>query len=92
MKKWLLREQPEEKHDIRLWQTFRNIDLQTAIKLHEETSGTKQTTTTTPHSPKILAVVNPPTATNRKASIMPIMFALFYLIDYDRNSPFFFLL
>ena len=41
MKKWLLREEPEEKHDIRLWQTFRNIDLQTAIKLHEEKPGAK---------------------------------------------------
>jgi hypothetical protein len=77
IKKWLLREQPEEKHDIRLWQTFRNIDLQTAIKLHEETSGTKQTITQ--HSPKLVAIVNPPNARNRKASIIPYMFVFFFL-------------
>jgi hypothetical protein len=88
MKKWLLREQPEEKHDLRLWQTFRNIDLQTAIKLHEEKSSTKQTTTS--HSPKILAVVNHSTTAGRKPSIMSMMFVVFYLIDYDRNSLFFF--
>ncbi len=77
IKKWLLREQPEEKHDIRLWQTFRNIDLQTAIKLHEETSGgTKQIITQ--HSPKLLAIVNPPNTRNRKASIIPYMFVFFF--------------
>ncbi len=75
MKKWLLREQPEEKHDLRLWQTFRNIDLQTAIKLHEEKSSTKQTTTS--HSPKILAVVNHSTTAGRKPSIMSMMFVVF---------------
>ena len=72
MKKWLLREQPQEKLDLRLWQTFRNIDLQTAIKLHEETSGGKQTTVTT-HSPQLLAIVQPANANNRKASILPIL-------------------
>ena len=75
MKKWLLREQPEEKHDLRLWQTFRNIDLQTAIKLHEETPGTKPTVAQ--HSPKLLAIVNPPNAKNRKGSIVPFMFVSF---------------
>lgn len=45
MKKWLLREEPEEKHDIRLWQTFRNIDLQTTIKLYEENPGGKAAAT-----------------------------------------------
>jgi hypothetical protein len=77
MKKWLLREQPHEKHDIRLWQTFRNINLETAIKLHEETTTTKQTTTTS-HPPKLLAVVNHPNALNRKASIVPVMSVFFF--------------
>lgn len=72
MKKWLLREQPQEKLDLRLWQTFRNIDLQTAIKLHEETAGNKQTTGT-PHSPQLLAIAHPDGINNRKASILPIM-------------------
>lgn len=71
MKKWLLREQPQEKLDLRLWQTFRNIDLQTAIKLHEETSGSKQTTVAS-HSPQFLAIVQPANGNNRKASILPI--------------------
>ena len=71
IKKWLLREQPEEKHDLRLWQTFRNIDLQTAIRLHEETSGNKQNVAS--NSPKILAIVQPPNDNNRKTSILPVM-------------------
>ena len=82
MKKWLLREQPQEKLDLRLWQTFRNIDLQTAIKLHEEHPVNKSiaaTTTTTAVTPAessraLLAVVNP--ANTRKASIVPVMFVL----------------
>lgn len=80
MKKWLLREQPQEKLDIRLWQTFRNIDLQTAIKLHEERPSSKQPAgaitaiTTAPNSPKLLAVINSPTTNHRKTSILPIMF------------------
>ena len=59
MKRWLLREQPEEKHDLRLWQTFRNIDLQTTIKQHEENPAAKLAVT--PHLPPntIVAVVNP---------------------------------
>ena len=75
MKKWLLREQPQEKLDLRLWQTFRNIDLQTAIKLHEETPGSKQTVNS--NSPQLLALINPPSANNRKGSIIPIMCVLF---------------
>ncbi|CAF0800571.1 unnamed protein product [Rotaria sordida] len=71
MKKWLLREQPQEKLDLRLWQTFRNIDLQTAIKLHEEVPGAKQITTSQlPKSQTLLAVVNPSTTNSRKASII----------------------
>lgn len=72
MKKWLLREQPQEKLDLRLWQTFRNIDLQTAIKLHEGTSNAKQTGAS--HSPQLLALVNPGNVNNRKASILPFMY------------------
>ena len=90
MKKWLLREQPEEKHDIRLWQTFRNIDLQTAIKLHEETSAaatTKQTVTQ--QSPKLLAIVNPPNGKNRKASIVPFMFVFFNRLIHNQIMFFF---
>jgi hypothetical protein len=47
MKRWLLREEPEEKHDIRLWQTFRNIDMQTTMKAFEENPAVKAATT--PH-------------------------------------------
>ncbi|CAF3363966.1 unnamed protein product [Rotaria sp. Silwood1] len=71
MKKWLLRDQPQEKLDLRLWQTFRNIDLQTAIKLHEGNPGIKQIITS--HSPKsqtLLAVVNPSTTNSRNESIV----------------------
>jgi hypothetical protein len=87
IKKWLLREQPEEKLDIRLWQTFRNIDLQTAIKLHEETPATKQTVTQ--HSPKLLAIVNPPNGKNRKGSIVPFMFVFFNRLIHNRIVFFF---
>lgn len=83
MKKWLLREQPQEKLDLRLWQTFRNIDLQTAIKLHEEhpinkSSAATTTSAVTPaeSSRALLAVVNP--ANTRKASIVPVMFVLLF--------------
>jgi hypothetical protein len=72
MKKWLLREQPQEKLDLRLWQTFRNIDLQTAIKLHEEKPSTK--ITSTPQTRTVLAVVNTSTNNSRKTSIVPVMF------------------
>ncbi|CAF0803356.1 unnamed protein product [Adineta ricciae] len=78
MKKWLLREQPQEKLDLRLWQTFRNIDLQTAIKLHEEHPVNKLIAATTntavtpgESSQALLAVVNP--ANTRKASIVPVI-------------------
>lgn len=77
MKRWLLREQPEEKHDLRLWQTFRNIDLETAIKLHEEKPSTKQTSTPQPRT--ILAVVNTSNNSSRKTSIVPVMFVLFFI-------------
>jgi hypothetical protein len=81
MKKWLLREQPEEKHDLRLWQTFRNIDLQTAIKLHEEQPSIKQTATLqSSQSQTILAVIGPSTNNRRKSTIRPIMFVFFYSI------------
>lgn len=59
MKKWLLREQPEEKHDIRLWQTFRNIDLQTTIKLHEENPNQKTASTLSLPPDSVVAVVSP---------------------------------
>ncbi len=78
MRKWLLREQPEEKLDLRLWQTFRNIDLQTAIKLHEKQPGT--TAANAPNRPTtILAVVDQPDTENpgsRKTSIVPVMSVL----------------
>lgn len=76
MKKWLLREQPQEKLDLRLWQTFRNIDLQTAIKLHEENPAAKQPGAIT--SPKVLTVIEP--KMNRKASVMFVSFS-FYVVD-----------
>jgi hypothetical protein len=74
MKKFLLREQPQEQLDLRLWQTFRNIDLQTAIKLHEEKPSTKQTTTS--ESTGLLAIINTSDINGRKTSIVPIMFVL----------------
>ncbi len=77
MKKWLLREQPQEKLDLRLWQTFRNIDLQTAIKLHEEQPNTKRTTSLIPQPRTLLAVINSSNMNSRKTSIVPIMFVLF---------------
>lgn len=79
MKKWLLREQPQEKLDLRLWQTFRNIDLQTAIKLHEEQPNPKQTSTPQSSSePAILALVNNSTIVSRKPSIISNMFEFIY--------------
>jgi hypothetical protein len=87
MKKWLLREQPEEKHDLRLWQTFRNIDLQTAIKLHEEQPSTKQTTTSP--SPEIHTFVNPTNNIDRKTSIVSYMSVFSsYLINQHPDSLF----
>lgn len=74
MKKWLLREEPEEKHDIRLWQTFRNIDLQTAIKLHEEKPSTKALPT--PHTLPASAVIpvsQSSVPTSRASSIASVM-------------------
>ncbi|CAF1186943.1 unnamed protein product [Adineta ricciae] len=95
MKKWLLREQPQEKLDLRLWQTFRNIDLQTAIKLHEEHPINKSiaATTTTAATPAessraLLAVVNP--ANTRKASIVPVIITKandFAMLPLRENSP-----
>ncbi|UJR27571.1 hypothetical protein I4U23_008852 [Adineta vaga] len=75
IKKWLLREQPQEKLDQRLWQTFRNIDLQTAIKLHEEQPVNKSSaaTTSTPHSRTLLAVINSTNMNHRKTSIVPVI-------------------
>jgi hypothetical protein len=81
MKKWLLRKQPEEKHDLRLWQTFRNIDLQTTIKLHEENPATKQATT--PHSPRPepnVAIVNSSKMASRQSSIGSAMYVRYRLL------------
>ena len=58
---------------MRLWQTFRNIDLQTAIKLHEEKPAAK--TSITPHSQDsdpVLAFVN---SSSRHPSVGSIKFA-----------------
>ncbi|CAF1449675.1 unnamed protein product [Adineta steineri] len=76
IKKWLLREQPEEKLDLRLWQTFRNIDLNTAIKLHEEQPSTKATTPGSNISAQprtLLAVMNSKDPNSRKTSIVPVI-------------------
>lgn len=72
---------------MRLWQTFRNIDLQTAIRLHEETSGTKQNAAS--NSPKILAIVQPPNGNNRKASILPVMSVFFFFSLAHCSNPLF---
>lgn len=76
MKKWLLREQPEEKLDLRLWQTFRNIDLQTAIKLHEEQPAAKLMGTS--QSQANLPVMSSSNESER-ASVSSTTFVLFYL-------------
>ncbi|CAF1162501.1 unnamed protein product [Rotaria magnacalcarata] len=71
MKKWLLREQPEEKLDLRLWQTFRNIDLQTAIKLHEEQPTVKPITTSQSQAQIPVIDFSPPSS--RRTSISSIV-------------------
>ena len=79
MKKWLLREEPEEKHDIRLWQTFRNIDLQTAIKLHEEKPGPKAPAT--PLIPTMSTSIpssEQSPESPRHSSITSVMYELFF--------------
>ena len=86
MKKWLLREQPEDKLDIRLWQTFRNIDLQTAIKLHEDKPGGR--TPKPGQAQTLLAVVPPGNNGSRKGSIVPVMFVslAFLFLQFLRLS------
>ncbi|UJR27956.1 hypothetical protein I4U23_009214 [Adineta vaga] len=38
-KRWLLRETPEEKMDIKLLQTFKKINMQSAMKVHDTSKG-----------------------------------------------------
>ncbi|CAF1098206.1 unnamed protein product, partial [Didymodactylos carnosus] len=38
-KRWLLRETPQEKMDIKLLQTFKKINMQSAMKLHDTSKG-----------------------------------------------------
>ncbi|CAF0976003.1 unnamed protein product [Didymodactylos carnosus] len=75
-KKWLLREQPQEKLDIRLWQTFRNIDLQSAIKMHDQPNAIRKAANDVlvqsdknARNPSI--VVIPPSSMNLPISISP---------------------
>ena len=45
-KRWLLRETPEEKMDIKLLQTFKKINMQSAMKLHDTSKGLVPTVST----------------------------------------------
>lgn len=38
-KRWLLRETPQEKMDIKLLQTFKKINMQSAMKVHDASKG-----------------------------------------------------
>jgi hypothetical protein len=38
-KRWLLRETPQEKMDIKLLQTFKKINMQSAMKVHDTAKG-----------------------------------------------------
>ena len=38
-KRWLLRETPQEKMDIKLLQTFKKINMQSAMKVHDTSKG-----------------------------------------------------
>ena len=88
MKKWLLREEPEDKHDIRLWQTFRNIDLQTAIKLHEEKPGAKAPATPQIHPADAnTTMINHSPEMSRNSSIASVMF-----VDISSFSSLFYFL
>jgi hypothetical protein len=38
-KRWLLRETPQDKMDIKLLQTFKKINMQSAMKVHDASKG-----------------------------------------------------
>ncbi len=49
-KRWLLRETPQEKMDIKLLQTFKKINTQSAMKVHDTSKGLVPASSTLPTS------------------------------------------